>query len=39
VSAALILVAAYLLGSIPFSNLFARRLRDVDLREVGTGTV
>lgn len=34
-----VLVAAYLLGSIPFSNLFARRLRDVDLREVGTGTV
>lgn len=38
-SEALTLVAAYLLGSIPFSNLFARRLRDVDLREVGTGTV
>lgn len=36
---ALVLVAAYLLGAIPFSNLFARRLRDVDLREVGTGTV
>jgi glycerol-3-phosphate acyltransferase PlsY len=36
---ALVLVAAYLLGSIPFSNLFARRLRDVDLRDVGSGTV
>jgi glycerol-3-phosphate acyltransferase PlsY len=36
---ALVVVAAYLLGSIPFSNLFARRLRDVDLRDVGSGTV
>ncbi len=30
---------AYLLGAIPFSNIAARRLRGVDLRRVGTGTV
>ncbi len=30
---------AYLAGSIPFSNLAARRTRGVDLRRVGTGTV
>jgi glycerol-3-phosphate acyltransferase PlsY len=38
-TALLVLVAAYVLGSIPFSNVFARRLRDVDLRDVGSGTV
>lgn len=31
--------AGYLAGSVPFSNLAARRLRGVDLRTVGTGTV
>ncbi len=30
---------AYLSGSIPFSNLVAHRLRHVDLRTVGSGTV
>ena len=34
-----VLVFAYLLGAIPFSNLFARRLRGIDLRDEGTGTV
>jgi len=34
-----VLVFAYLLGAVPFSNLFARRLRGIDLRETGTGTV
>jgi glycerol-3-phosphate acyltransferase PlsY len=38
-SAALVLAIAYLFGAIPFSYLFANRLRRVDLREVGTGTV
>jgi acyl phosphate:glycerol-3-phosphate acyltransferase len=33
------LLFAYLLGAVPFSNLFARRLRGVDLRDCGTGTV
>jgi len=32
-------VAAYGAGSIPFSNIAARRRAGVDLREVGTGTV
>jgi glycerol-3-phosphate acyltransferase PlsY len=36
---AVVLLFAYLLGAVPFSNLFARRLRGVDLRESGTGTV
>ena len=31
--------AAWLAGSVPFSNLAARRRADVDLRDVGTGTV
>src|SRR2546422_10651684 len=31
--------AAYLAGSVPFSNIMARRTRGVDLREVGSGTV
>lgn len=34
-----VVVTAYLIGAIPFSNLFARHLRHVDLRTVGTGTV
>jgi glycerol-3-phosphate acyltransferase PlsY len=29
----------FLAGAVPFSNLAARRLRGVDLRRVGTGTV
>jgi glycerol-3-phosphate acyltransferase PlsY len=33
------LVFAYLLGAVPFSYLFARGLRGVDLRHSGTGTV
>lgn len=36
---AVVLGASFLAGSIPFSNLMARRLRRVDLRHVGTGTV
>lgn len=34
-----ILLLAYVAGSIPFSNVVARRVRRLDLREVGTGTV
>jgi len=34
-----ILLLAFLVGSVPTSNLFARASRGVDLREVGTGTV
>jgi glycerol-3-phosphate acyltransferase PlsY len=34
-----VLAAAFLAGSIPFSNLAARRLRGVDLRTTGSGTV
>lgn len=30
-----VLAVAYLAGSIPFSNILARRLRGVDLRAVG----
>jgi acyl phosphate:glycerol-3-phosphate acyltransferase len=32
-------VAGYLAGSIPFSNLASRAIRGIDLREVETGTV
>jgi acyl phosphate:glycerol-3-phosphate acyltransferase len=39
VSAVLVVAVAFLLGSIPFSNLAAKRTRGVDLRDVGTGTV
>ncbi|HEX6311295.1 MAG TPA: glycerol-3-phosphate acyltransferase, partial [Acidimicrobiia bacterium] len=35
----IVVVVAFLAGSIPFSNIAARRTRGVDLREVGTGTV
>jgi glycerol-3-phosphate acyltransferase PlsY len=35
----IVLAAAFLAGSIPFSNIAARRTRGVDLRTVGTGTV
>lgn len=35
----LVLVAAYLLGSIPFSYLVARRFGVRDVREVGSGNV
>jgi acyl phosphate:glycerol-3-phosphate acyltransferase len=31
--------AAFVVGAIPFSNLMARRVSGVDLRDVGTGTV
>jgi acyl-phosphate glycerol 3-phosphate acyltransferase len=34
-----VLAAAYAAGSIPFSHLVARRVRGVDLRTVGSGTV
>jgi len=33
------LLAAFIIGAIPFSNLVARRARGVDLRDVGSGTV
>lgn len=39
VPAVLVTAAAFLAGAIPFSNLMARWVRDVDLREVDTGTV
>jgi glycerol-3-phosphate acyltransferase PlsY len=34
-----VLGLAYLAGAVPFSNVAARLLRGVDLRELGTGTV
>ena len=34
-----VVALAYLAGSIPFSNLMARRRASVDLRDVGIGTV
>jgi glycerol-3-phosphate acyltransferase PlsY len=34
-----VVAAAFLAGSIPFSNIAARRLRGVDLRNTGSGTV
>jgi glycerol-3-phosphate acyltransferase PlsY len=34
-----VILAAYVIGSIPFSGLLARKLEGVDLRTVGTGTV
>jgi glycerol-3-phosphate acyltransferase PlsY len=34
-----VLLASYLTGSVPFSNVVARALRGADLRSVGTGTV
>jgi acyl phosphate:glycerol-3-phosphate acyltransferase len=34
-----VVALAHLAGSIPFSNLMARRRAAVDLRQVGTGTV
>jgi glycerol-3-phosphate acyltransferase PlsY len=34
-----VLVLAYLLGAVPFSNIFAVRLRGIDLRTTGSGTV
>ncbi|MFL6239947.1 MAG: glycerol-3-phosphate acyltransferase [Actinomycetes bacterium] len=37
--APVVLGAAYLAGSIPFSHLVAQRVRGVDLRTVGSGTV
>ena len=38
-SALVVLVVAFVAGSIPFSNLAARLTRGVDLRTVGSGTV
>ena len=38
-SSLVVLVVAFVAGSIPFSNLAARVTRGVDLRRVGTGTV
>jgi glycerol-3-phosphate acyltransferase PlsY len=35
----IVIASAYIAGSIPFSNIAARRTRGVDLRTVGTGTV
>jgi glycerol-3-phosphate acyltransferase PlsY len=37
--AAVVLAVGWLAGSIPFSNIAARVVRGVDLRNVGTGTV
>lgn len=37
--AAAVVAASWLAGSVPFSNLFARRIAGVDLRTVETGTV
>ena len=34
-----VVAAAFIAGSVPFSNLAARRLRGVDLRTTGSGTV
>ena len=34
-----VVVLAYLAGSVPFSNIVARRQVSVDLRDVGSGTV
>ena len=34
-----VVAGAYMIGAIPFTNLFSRRLRRVDLRRVGSGTV
>lgn len=39
VSGAGVIVTAYGVGAIPFSNIAARALRGVDLRREGTGTV
>jgi acyl phosphate:glycerol-3-phosphate acyltransferase len=38
-SAVVILVVAFVAGSVPFTNIAARLARGVDLRSVGTGTV
>jgi glycerol-3-phosphate acyltransferase PlsY len=34
-----VLAVAFLCGAVPFSNIAARLVRGVDLRDVGTGTV
>jgi glycerol-3-phosphate acyltransferase PlsY len=39
VSTVVVLVAGYLLGSIPFAYLLARRHRGIDLRAAGSGNV
>lgn len=38
-NAVVVLVVAYVVGAVPFSNIAARRARGVDLRTVGSGTV
>lgn len=38
-SVAGILLLSFFLGAVPFSNIAARRVRGVDLRDVGGGTV
>lgn len=35
----IVMAVSYLVGAIPISGIFARRLRSVDLRDVGSGTV
>lgn len=35
----MVLASAYLVGGLPFSNLAALRLKRVDLRSIGSGTV
>ncbi len=39
VPAPAVLAFAFAAGSVPFSNIASRMLRDVDLRDVGSGTV
>lgn len=39
VTRTLLLLAAYLIGSIPFAYLLTRRLRGIDVRRVGSGNV
>lgn len=36
---AVVVAVSYFAGAIPFTNIAARRLRGVDLRQVGSGTV
>ncbi len=38
-SFALLMVAGYLLGSVPFAFLLSRRLRGIDLRTAGSGNI
>jgi len=36
---ALVLLASYLLGSIPFAYIWSKRFKGIDIREVGSGNV